>query len=400
MFIDETHPFGEAFGPTGDRNECIESSHDVYQRLLKLTPDLHAVPFETLALAAIDENDHVDQAKIRALRRVFRPDAEDSLPLLAFVQSVDAVYKRLRYFRASVGNASVIDGVLETMINGIFYFVMALILLSFMNFNPWPLLVSLTSLLVSVSFALGSSVSKYVEGMLLIAVRRPYDLGDRIIVTGAEYVENPGSSQTWFVEDITLFHTVLRYARTNEVCTVVNSSISGSRIVNCNRSPNAIIQFTMMTHIAVLENGKISELQAHVKRFIQEHPRIWDSLAFCRVDLVDADMEQVTFTLAFRHRNSWQDAGRILLNRGDLALFLYQTCKKLNIAYDTPPNRRLLYYGGVLDQGQVQDYKINLLNPKNIRSHGTTHDQQRFDMSYPDGALRSTGSMERPLEGE
>jgi small-conductance mechanosensitive channel len=73
------------------------------------------------------------------------------------------VFKHLLFFRASVRNNSVIDNVLESTINGIYYFVMSLLLLSFMEINPWPLLVSLTSLLVSVSFALGSSVSKYVE---------------------------------------------------------------------------------------------------------------------------------------------------------------------------------------------------------------------------------------------
>ena len=72
-------------------------------------------------------------------------------------------YKRLRFFRASVGNASVIDHVLESIIDGVFHFVLALVLLSIMRFNPWPLLVSISTLLVSVSFAVGSSASKYIE---------------------------------------------------------------------------------------------------------------------------------------------------------------------------------------------------------------------------------------------
>jgi len=77
--------------------------------------------------------------------------------------TISKVYKRIRYFRASVGNASVIDGVLERIINGFFYFVLVLALLTFLQINPWPLLVSMTSLLVSVSFALGPSLSKSVE---------------------------------------------------------------------------------------------------------------------------------------------------------------------------------------------------------------------------------------------
>lgn len=130
---------------------------------MSLSPDSLALPFETIALGAIDANGLVDEAKYNAYHRVFRPDAQNELPLSFFIQSIDNVFKHLLFFRASVRNNSVIDNVLESTINGIFYFVMSLLLLSFMEINPWPLLVSLTSLLVSVSFALGSSVSKYVE---------------------------------------------------------------------------------------------------------------------------------------------------------------------------------------------------------------------------------------------
>jgi hypothetical protein len=161
--IDATYPFGEDFGPCKSRDDCIASAHSVYWKLMALSPDSSALPFETIALGAIDADGLVDEAKYNAYHRVFRPDARDQLSLSFFIQSIDTVFKHLLFFRASVRNNSVIDNVLESTINGIYYFVMSLLLLSFMEINPWPLLVSLTSLLVSVSFALGSSVSKYVE---------------------------------------------------------------------------------------------------------------------------------------------------------------------------------------------------------------------------------------------
>jgi hypothetical protein len=161
--IDATYPFGEEFGPCKTRNDCIDSAHSVYWKLMALSPDSASLPFETIALGAIGVDGLLDEAKYSAYNRVFRPDANNRLPLSYFIQSIDTVFKHLLFFRASVRNNSVIDNVLESTINGLFYFVVSLLLLSFMQINPWPLLVSLTSLLVSVSFALGSSVSKYVE---------------------------------------------------------------------------------------------------------------------------------------------------------------------------------------------------------------------------------------------
>ena len=62
-----------------------------------------------------------------------------------------------------MSNASVIDKELEIIMNILYWFLLILIVMSIMKLNPWTLLVSLTSLLVSLSFALGSTVSKYVE---------------------------------------------------------------------------------------------------------------------------------------------------------------------------------------------------------------------------------------------
>lgn len=72
--------------------------------------------------------------------------------------------------------------------------------------------------------------------------------------------------------------------------------------------------------------------------------------------------------LSFRHRNSWQDAGRIKLHRADLVRFVYELSVRLNVHFETPPPRRLIYHGGTLAHGQVLDYKRNLLIGENLLS--------------------------------
>jgi len=99
-----------------------------------------------------------------------------------------------------VSNASVIDNQLERILNGFYGLLVVILVLLIMQINPWPILLSMTSLLVSVSFALGPSVSKYVEGIMLIAVRRPFDLGDRILINSTESADSPGATLGWFVE--------------------------------------------------------------------------------------------------------------------------------------------------------------------------------------------------------
>ena len=308
-FIDADDPFGESFGSTFDRDSCIKSAMQLYSKLLLLNSSEDKVlKFDVLLLAICNDEGMADIGKKKSLIRLFRPDAKNHVTELAFVQSCDAVYKRLRYFQASVGNASVIDNVLASIVDAFFYFVLALVVLSLLEINPWTLLVSITSLLVSISFALGPSVSKYVEGVLLIAVRRPFDLGDRIYIGPPDTTTTaiPGanvdmSNSTWFVEDINLSTTTLRFARTNEVSTMNNWAIAGSKIINCNRSPGALVVLNMVLHVSIFEKSTLEEFQAELQQYVVTHPRIWDSLVFCRHDSIDADLEQVSFQYVFSY---------------------------------------------------------------------------------------------------
>lgn len=73
--------------------------------------------------------------------------------------------------------------------------------------------------------------------------------------------------------------------------------------------------------------------------------------------------------LSFRHRNSWQDAGRIKLNRSELVRYLYELAKSLKVNYHALPQQCLLFHGGVLEHANVKDFKANLLHPSNIRDY-------------------------------
>lgn len=301
MYMNDNKPFGEGFGQASTRDECIESAEHVYSNLLTLdTSENPLLDFNVLALSICDDDGSMDEDKKKILRRLFRPDAKDQITELAFIQSCDSIFKRLCFFRASVGNSSVIDKVLASIVDWFYYFTLTLMLLSLLRFNPWTLMVSLTSILVSASFALGSSLSRYVEGILLIALTRPYDLGDRIYIGPPDTISSSGitvdvSSQTWFVEGITLTTTTLRNARTNEVSILHNWAIVGSKIINCNRSPGAIILLDIKLHISILEGTNLSDFQAQLQKYVETHPRVWDSLVFCRHDSIDTDNEQVSF---------------------------------------------------------------------------------------------------------
>lgn len=56
-------------------------------------------------------------------------------------------------------------------------------------------------------FCYSPASSKYFEGILLIFVRRPYDIGDKVALSDPDSDTSAGGSSTWFVERVTLFTT-------------------------------------------------------------------------------------------------------------------------------------------------------------------------------------------------
>jgi hypothetical protein len=106
--------------------------------------------------------------------------------------------------------------------------------------------------------------------------------------------------------------------------------------------------------------------------------------------------------LSFRHRNSWQDAGRIKLHRADLIRFIYEITVKMKVQFETPPPRRLLYHGGSLAQGQVIDFKRNLLIADNILNYNGGHatDDVSILKSRPSNVSRDYSSNEPILPGD
>lgn len=335
MYMDDSHPFSLAFGPSDTRDRCIKSSQRLYKRLLKFAPESENLPFDVIDALAYDEDGNYDEERGQAITRLFRPDAFNELSLLSFVQSCDWVYKKLRYFRASVSNSSLIDKVLCQIFNCFFGLGLAFVILAVLNLNPWALLVSSLSLIVSFAFALGPSVAKYIEGILLIAVRRPFDLGDRIAICPADSVANPGPADTWLVEDITLFTTTLRYAATNEVSTVNNGAIANARIINCGRSIKALVTLNLrFNYKATLE--EMESFRSAVDQYIKNNPRTWANIVFFRTVDINPDFEFSEYLLRVQHVKPSQDIGRIMMDRGELLKFCVTVMEKLGTVYDSP----------------------------------------------------------------
>lgn len=158
------------------------------------------------------------------------------------------------------------DKAFERIINVVFYFLLvftskyyaerngipiatrvsnSVTVLASLGIDPLVLFASISGLVLGFSFMIGSACSKIFEGLLLILLRRPYDIGDRINVSNVG-VDTPGTgSPGWIVKDVDLFTTTVVYASSNETATYSNGSLAAMRIINAARSPQAYLWFLL-----------------------------------------------------------------------------------------------------------------------------------------------------------
>jgi len=334
--LDEPCLFSSYYGLTRTRLECIECAEAVYKRLLSHTPYEKSLPFETLSLGAIDDRGILEEEKVKALIRLFRPDRNGDLSLLDFVQSCDNVYKQARMLQATMINSNQIDAAYESLLNFVFYFFLGLIVLAIMEIYPLTAFLSLTGVILGFAFIFGPASSKYFEGLMLVFLREPYDIGDRIALSDVEEDTKSSGSSTWFVEGVTLFTTTVRYATTNEVASLANGSLANSRIINAARSPKANVQVYMKFSVNV-PYQRVLVFRKDVEAFVKALPREWISLNAIRATRVETELGYIEYMIALTHRKSFQELGDVLQSKADVTGYCLEVSKKLGITFEAPP---------------------------------------------------------------
>jgi hypothetical protein len=182
----------------------VDSAETVYSRLLQCIPEKEVVTFDVLAMLALCDSGDLDDELLGKLIKLFRPDREGRLSLLDFVKSVDSVYKELKLLRASVANASKVRIIVcvswiisvsviliwydsqlgrafDTMFSFFFYVFLFVTIVAIMGLDPFVMIASFSGFIVGFAFMINIACSSWVQGVLLILVRRPYDIGDRYV---------------------------------------------------------------------------------------------------------------------------------------------------------------------------------------------------------------------------
>lgn len=182
---------------------------------------------------------------------------------------------------------------------------------------------------------IGGASSEVFRGLLFITLQRPYDIGDRVNVSGPTTDASPNGSSGWIVKDINLYHTTFIFGATNEYATISNGSLANSRIINAARSPTAALNFLMKFGLEV-PLSTIQIFKEELMAYIKERPREWLSFNAFRMTKIEANSGFIEYKIVVQHRESWQHTGALLNSLADFQAFAFERSRALNMVYKSP----------------------------------------------------------------
>ena len=106
-FTDLPYPFSTTFGLANSRDNCVQSAKEIYKILRGGSTEADNLTFETLCVIAMDpESTEINEAILKDLVTIFRPERDGTVGSVRFIRSIDRVYKDMRLLRASIRNSS------------------------------------------------------------------------------------------------------------------------------------------------------------------------------------------------------------------------------------------------------------------------------------------------------
>ncbi|KAG7351927.1 mechanosensitive ion channel [Nitzschia inconspicua] len=323
-------PLSPSLGIASTRIACLESSQFLFDRLASGSHD-GTLDCKILARLSVISNGATYAETIRRLKKILCPNSQGKLAKIDFLRVADGVYKEWRLLLENLKCSSEMNCALETSVDGIFYAVLLIILLVALGIDVGSLIVSLSSIFVGVTVLCGTICSKHLQGILLMLIDEPFDIGDRVRFADTlqgEFVDQPRGP--WIIEEMNPLTTTLRSTETGECTIFANGSLVRCNITNLKRSSKASISTILKFPIQV-DREQLQLFRHRITEWIEARPREWIRIQSFRLVRIEAHMQYVEYVLTVQHRERWQNFGAIEESKSDLLEFALDVQRELEL---------------------------------------------------------------------
>ncbi|KAI3645751.1 hypothetical protein MP228_008679 [Amoeboaphelidium protococcarum] len=258
-----------------------------------------------------------------------------------FRQLLIKIYRERGRLVASLSGMKSLIRKVDDFLTIVLCFLLVMGTLSIFGVNAYSVFVSISSVMVSFAFLFGSTAKQAFEGIILMFLVHPYDVGDRIWVSGQNYV----------VTRVNILSTVVE-RWDGQLIYLPNSKLALLDISNIRRAKPQYEQYALrVTYTTPLE--KLQELQKKLQAFVKsESTHFQEGVSFSIDNFTD--MEGMVVKLTYAHRTNYQNFDLYNFRRIKFCKAAVAAMKELDITFTPLSKPFMLDMSSSIDQQTLQ----------------------------------------------
>ena len=253
-----------------------------------------------------------------------------------------------------------LDSVVSKL-DGILLFVVIcvtiLIFISLISTSAAGVLTSAGSTVLALSWLLSATAQEFLQSIIFVFVKHPFDVGDRVTIYG-----NTGSmmkGDDYFVKEISLLFTEFKKME-GHVVQAPNSYLNTLFILNMRRS-GGLAEAVPLTVKFGTTLEQIDELRSRLLEFVKEEKREYQGNILTEIrDVVEA--HSINLNVVFFYKSNWQNEGLRLQRRNKFICALMVSMQDAGIE---GPRMRI--------PGQKEDVPFYVQHPPSRSTVGGVH---------------------------
>eukprot|EP01033_Poteriospumella_lacustris_P015137 gene15137-10833_t len=197
------------------------------------------------------------------------------------------VYKEQRFAATSLNDYGELHHSLRTVVDSLFWIAMVVFLQSFMQWNIQQYYLPFLTMILSVSFALSSSLGNMFLCMVFVFFMSPFEIGNKIYIGS-----DPNTRITGFVKSVSLFYTVINTSF-NETMKIPNHTLFNEKISNLAESGGCVYALDIHFPLSpdyVCSQAKLDEFCDRLKAWVLVENKLdWQA---CMVNMTGINVKE------------------------------------------------------------------------------------------------------------
>lgn len=338
--------FGDVAGKvagdfTGKATMNSNHPHQVTLTLLSTTPGAQVLARRLYRTFARDSDDAEEEPMVHSddLKHAFQSDDEANVAFTMFdrdmngdisMEELEAVCVEIGRERKSItASLKDLDSVVSKLDDCFMFIVFVIVILVFISListSAAGVLTSAGSAVLALSWLFSATAQEFLQSLIFVFVKHPFDVGDRVSVYGN--TGQTGRGDDYFVKEISLLYTEFKKME-GHVVQAPNSYLNGLFILNQRRS-GGLAEAVPITFKFGTTLAQIDGLRERLLEYVKIEKREFQPNILTEVREV-YEVHSVTMNVVFFYKSNWQNEGLRLARRNKFICAMMACMQDLGI---------------------------------------------------------------------